>query len=75
MKIFIEMQCEHCKNTMMEQVVWIYFATSLKKTYKCPYCGELSTSNWMGISDCEAQTRLERTYEQKRKESNIPINL
>ena len=59
---YFEMKCNECGNTHMIQDLWIYFATSLEKTFRCPYCGKSSTSSWIELNNYEAQKRINDYY-------------
>jgi uncharacterized Zn finger protein len=38
--------CNHCKKGTIHQAPWIDFGQSLKHTYKCGWCGKVTSSTW-----------------------------
>ena len=38
--------CTHCGKSSIHQARWIDFGQSDKRTYKCGWCGEITTSTW-----------------------------
>jgi hypothetical protein len=38
--------CEHCNNISIHQEKWICFGRNEKHTYKCGWCGKITTSTW-----------------------------
>jgi len=62
MEMYVEMQCEHCHGTRLSKEDFISFATSVEKTYKCPYCGQISKSKWIELAYGYAQQILQNSY-------------
>ena len=62
MKVFVEMTCPHCGSKIMEEVVWISFATSLYKGITCPICHKHGVSQWGIVHDGTAREMMQRMY-------------
>jgi transcription elongation factor Elf1 len=68
---YFELQCSHCKKTTLIERAWIYFATELEKTYKCPFCNKVTKSTWIEVGRCDAENRImkrQKKYNQYAKQ-------